>query len=118
MVALIIATKVNAKSHCYKCPRLEKYDCPMRGVELFGERMVRDVETRVGMQKHWTIIKKVKSWYMCGYLCKLTPDCKYWNWKENFPYECEMLKANPGREYSKTITNGYGTVISGNENCF
>ena len=77
MVAFIIATKVNAKSHCYKCPRLEKYDCPMRGVELFGERMVRDVETRVGMQKHWTIIKKVKSWYMCGYLCKLTPDCKY-----------------------------------------
>lgn len=132
MVGFIIATKVNAerleRDVCLmrgvkvNAERLERYDCPMRGVRLCGETMVHERETRVGMQKHWTIIKEVKSWYMCGYLvCKLTPDCQYWNWQEYFPWECEMLKVNPGREYSEYreySTNGYGTIISGNENCF
>ena len=111
-VALFFATKVNGET-------LKRYGCPMRGVKLSGNN-VKHVD-----EDEWrraTIIHEVKSWQMCGYFCKLTPDCKYWNWRDDWPRECELLKDNKGRVYSKTTkygsdNSGY-TVTSGNENCF
>ena len=97
VIVLIIATEVNAE-------KLEYYSCPMRGKKLSGYAR----ET----------IGEVKSWQTCGYFCKITRSCTFWNWRYSFPRECELLNNNNGDEYTETSVHGSGFVISGRENCY
>ena len=99
VIVLIIAIEVNAE-------KLENYSCPMRGKQLSGYRA--------------RTIGEVRSWQTCGYFCKLTSGCKYWNWRQSIPRECELLNDNNGSEYTET-SEDYGDwdlVISGDEDCY
>ena len=103
VIVLIITIEVNAEKFL-SFQKSSDYYCPMDGIKLSGGM----VET----------IGEVKSWQTCGYFCKITPDCFFWNWRYSFPRKCELLGDNYKYKYSETSLYGSGLVISGQQHCY
>ena len=96
LALLIIATNVNGS----------KYYCPMDGVRLSGGGAIAN---------SWeSSISRVSNWQMCGYFCKLTPNCNYWTWEKIYLKECRLLRDNSGGRSKSSKTEN----VSGDKNCF
>ena len=90
LALLIIVTNVNGTG----------YYCPMNGVWLSGRSAIANS------------ISRVSNWQMCGYFCKLTPNCNYWTWETYYLKECRLLRDNSGGRGNNE------NRVSGDKNCF